>query len=157
MKQRFNIYAAAGDGLQALLAVEKYIAGSGLEHALLHLIKTRVSQINGCAYCLHMHTSDARAGGESEARLYLLSAWRESALYSPRERAALAWAEALTNITDGHASDAVYEEVRAQFSENELADLSIAIVMINSWNRLAIGARSVHPNDRKKTDIRRRA
>jgi AhpD family alkylhydroperoxidase len=150
MKQRINAYATSGEGIQSLLAVEKYVFASGLEHSLLHLVKTRVSQMNGCAYCLHMHTKDARDAGELEVRLYLLNAWRESALYTLRERAALAWAEALTNITDGHAEDAVYEEARAQFSEKELADLSIAIAMINGWNRLAIGARSVHPNDRAR-------
>lgn len=148
MKQRINAYALAPEGLNALVAVEAYLSSCGLEHGLLHLIKTRVSQINGCAYCLHMHTKDARDGGESETRLYLLDAWHESALYSPRERAALGWAEALTNIRVGHAPDAVYEEARSQFSEKELADLSIAIAMINCWNRLAIGSRTVHPNDR---------
>ncbi len=148
MKTRLNPYALAGDGIQALLAVEKYVHGSGLEAPLLHLIKMRASQMNGCAYCLHMHSKDARAGGESEARLYLLDAWRESVMYTPRERAALAWTEALTDITAGQASDAVYEEVRAEFSEKEIADLTIAILMINGWNRLAIGCRSRHPEDK---------
>jgi len=148
MKQRINTYTASPDGLKALLGVEAYLAGCGLEHGLLHLIKLRASQINGCAYCLHMHSEDARKGGETEARLYLLNAWQESALYSPRERAALGWTEALTDIRDGHAPDAVYDEARSQFSEKELADLSIAIAMINGWNRLAIGARGAHPNDR---------
>jgi AhpD family alkylhydroperoxidase len=108
----------------------------------------RVSQINGCAYCLHMHSQDARKGGETDVRLYLLDAWEESALYTPRERAALAWAEALTNIREGHAPDDVYETARSQFSEKELSDLSIAIAMINGWNRLAVGTRQVHPSDR---------
>jgi AhpD family alkylhydroperoxidase len=148
MKQRINAYAVAPDGLKALLGVEEYVARSGLEHNLLHLVKMRVSQINGCAYCLHMHSSDARKGGETEARLYLLDAWEESALYTPRERAALAWAEALTNIKEGHVPDAVYELARSQFSEKELADLSIAIAMINAWNRLAVSSRQVHPHDR---------
>ena len=148
MKTRLNPYALAGEGIQGLLAVEKYVHGCGLEAPLLHLIKMRASQMNGCAYCLHMHSKDARAGGESEARLYLLDAWRESVMYTPRERAALAWTEALTDITAGHASDAVYEEVRAAFSEKEVADLTIAIMMINGWNRLAIGCRSRHPDDR---------
>ncbi len=150
MKPRINPYTAAPDGIAALLAVENYLAKAGLEASLLHLIKTRVSQMNGCAYCLHMHTKEAREGGDSEARLYLLDAWRESALYSPRERAALGWAEALTAVAVSHAPDAVYEEARSQFSEKELADLSIAIAMINGWNRLAIGARSVHPADRAR-------
>jgi AhpD family alkylhydroperoxidase len=148
MKTRMNAYAAAGEGIQALLGVEKYVHGCGLEIGLIHLIKTRVSQMNGCAYCLHMHTGEARRDGESEARLYLLSAWRESAMYSPRERAALAWAEALTDITNGHVPDAVFEEARSQFSEKELADLTIAVMMINGWNRLAVASRSAHPNDR---------
>ena len=148
MKQRINAYATAPEGVKALVAVETYLAGCGLEHSLLHLIKMRASQINGCANCLHMHSSDARAAGESEVRLYLLDAWEESALYSPRERAALAWTKALTNIRDGHAPDAVFEHARSQFSEKELTDLSIAIAMINTWNRLAIGARVAHPHDR---------
>jgi AhpD family alkylhydroperoxidase len=148
MKTRMNPYAVAGEGIAALQGVEKYVSESGLEHGLLHLIKTRVSQMNGCAFCLHMHTKDARVGGESEKRLHLLPAWRESTMYTPRERAALAWAEGLTDIANGHASDDLYEEARAQFSEKELADLSIAIAMINSWNRLAIGMRSRHPDDK---------
>jgi len=148
MKQRINAHALAGGGIAALLGVEKYVSESGLEHSLLHLIKTRASQMNGCAYCLHMHTSDARAGGESEARLYLLAAWRESNMYTARERAALAWTEAVTAIADGHVSDAVYDEARAQFSEKELADLTIAVAMINAWNRLAVAARSRHPHDK---------
>jgi len=148
MKHRINAYAVAQEGLNALIGVETYLSKCGLEHGLLHLIKMRVSQINGCAYCLHMHSQDARKGGEAEARLYLLDAWEESALYSPRERAALAWAEALTNIREGHAPDDVYELARSEFSEKELADLSIAIAMINGWNRLAIGTRQVHPSDK---------
>ncbi len=142
MKTRLNPYALVGEGIQALLAVEKYLHGSGIEHSLLHLIKMRASQMNGCAYCLHMHSKDARAGGESEQRLYLLDAWRESVMYTPRERAALAWTEALTDITNGHADDAVYEEVRGSFSEKEVADLTVAIMMINGWNRLTVQASS---------------
>ena len=148
MQPRFNPYAAAPDGLAALLGVEKYLKDCGLEASLVHLVKTRVSQINGCAYCLHMHTREARADGEREARLYLLNAWRESAMFTARERAALAWAEALTTIAVSHAGDEVYEAARAVFSEKELSDLTIAIAMINGWNRIAIGARSVHPGDR---------
>lgn len=154
MKPRINPYTAAPEGIAALIGVENYLQKCGLEAALLHLVKTRVSQMNGCAYCLHMHTKDAREGGESEARLYLLDAWHESALYSPRERAALAWAEALTDIAASRAPDSVYEAARGQFSEKELADLSIAVAMINGWNRLAIGARSVHPGDRAECDQR---
>ena len=128
--------------LRALLGLGVH-ANTGLEPALLELVKMRASQINGCAYCLHMHSRDARALGESEERLYLLDAWRESPLYSDRERAALAWTEALTRIADTHAPDADYEAARAQFSEKELIDLSMAIVAINGWNRFAIAFRAV--------------
>jgi AhpD family alkylhydroperoxidase len=145
--QRLNPFTATPTGLAALTNVEKYLESSGLDHKLMLLVKTRVSQINGCAYCLHMHTADARNLGESEKRLYLLDAWHESNLYSQRERAALAWAESLTNIAATRAPDDVYEEARSQFSEKELADLSIVIAMINAWNRLAIGTRSSHPSD----------
>jgi len=150
MRQRLNPTAVAPEGYAALAGVETYVEKSGLDHKLVLLVKIRVSQINGCAYCLHMHTLDARKLGESEARIYLLDAWHESELYSDRERAALAWAESLTNISTTHAPDDVYEQVRRQFSEKEVADLSIAIAMINAWNRLAISSRSVHPADLKK-------
>jgi len=140
----------APEGVAALIGVETYLQKSGLDHRLDLLIKVRVSQINGCGYCLHMHTQDARKAGETEARLYLLDAWYESNLFSPRERAALAWAESLTRIAKTHAPDDVYEGARKYFSEKELADLSIAIAMINAWNRLAIGARTVHPADLPK-------
>jgi AhpD family alkylhydroperoxidase len=150
MHQRLNPYAVAPEGVKALLGVENYLQACGLDHKLIALVHTRVSQINGCAYCLHMHTEEARKLGESDMRLHLLDAWHESHLYSPRERAALAWAEALTNIAATHAPDDVYEEARAQFSEKELADLSIVIAMINAWNRLAIGVRSLHPADLPK-------
>jgi len=145
-----NALALAPDGLAALSGVERYLQRSGLARRLVVLVQTRVSQINGCAYCLHMHTEEARKLGESDMRLYLLDAWHESSLYSPRERAALAWAETLTNIASTHAPDDVYEEARSQFSEKELIDLSIAIAMINAWNRLCIGARVVHPSDLAK-------
>ncbi len=150
MSQRLNPYTVSPDGVAALVGVEKYLQTCGLDHRLIALVNARVSQINGCAYCLHLHTEEARQLGESEARLYLLDAWHESELYSARERAALAWAESLTNIAATHAPDAVYDQARRQFSEKELADLSIAIAMINGWNRLAIGARSVHPADHAK-------
>jgi AhpD family alkylhydroperoxidase len=150
MTQRLNPYTVVPDGVAALVGVENYLQKCGLDHKLIALVKTRVSQINGCAYCLHMHTEEARKLGESEVRLHLLDAWHESSLYSARERAALAWAESLTNIAATHAPDQVYEEVRRQFSEKEVADLSIAIAMINAWNRLAIGVRSVHPADLAK-------
>ena len=147
MTQRLNPYTVAPDGWATLIGVENYLKTSGLDPKLVALVKTRVSQINGCAYCLHLHTEEARKLGETEMRLYLLDAWHESELYSARERAALAWAESLTNIASTHAPDPIYEEARRQFSEKELANLSIVIAMINTWNRLAIGARSVHPAD----------
>jgi AhpD family alkylhydroperoxidase len=148
MEPRYTPFGAADRAYKAMLAIETYLKESGLEPRLMELVKVRVSQINGCATCLHMHTQDARKAGETETRLYLLEAWRESLLYTPRERAALAWAESLTWISDTHAPDDVFAEVRAQFTEKELADLSIAIAMINSWNRVLIAARSVHPADR---------
>jgi len=138
MTQRLNYQKAAPDGLKAMLGLETYARNSGLEHSLLELVKTRVSQINGCAYCLDMHTKDARAAGETEQRLYVLPAWREVSFYTPRERAALGWAEAVTRLTNQEVPDAVYEEARQQFSEKGLVDLTLAIIAINGWNRLSI-------------------
>ncbi len=145
MTPRMNLNHAAPDALKAVRALNAYVEGCGLERRLLELVKTRASQINGCAYCLHMHTRDARAAGETEERLHVLAAWRESPLFGKRERAALAWTEALTLVATSHAPDAVFEEVRAEFSEKELGDLTVAIGVINVWNRIAIGFRSVHP------------
>jgi AhpD family alkylhydroperoxidase len=145
-----NYYQAAPDALKPMLDMEAYIKNCGLEHKLIELVKTRASQINGCAYCLHMHTKDARAAGESEARLYLLSAWEESQLYTPRERAALQWTEALTLVSETHAPDDAYEAVKAQFKPKELVDLTLLISTINAWNRIAIGFRAVHPEDNKQ-------
>lgn len=142
MKQRIDYRTAAPGAFAAMLGLEQYTRQSGLEHSLLELVKTRVSQINGCAYCLDMHTKDARAAGETEQRLYLLSAWRETRFFSPRERAALAWAEAVTQLGGHGVPDAVYDEARAQFDEKALVDLTLAIVAINGWNRLAIPFRS---------------
>jgi AhpD family alkylhydroperoxidase len=150
MTQRMNPITLVPEGYAALAGVEKYLANCGLDQKLLALVKTRVSQINGCTYCLHMHTEEARKLGESDMRLLVLDGWRESTLYSPRERAAIAWAESLTHIAETHAPDDVYDAAHKQFSEKELADLSIAIAMINAWNRLSIGARVVHPAERKK-------
>lgn len=150
MVQRMNVFALAPEGFAALLAVEKYVEASELTPLLIALVKIRVSQMNGCAYCLHMHTEEARKLGKTEKRIYLLDAWHESSLYSSRERAALAWAESLTEIAATHAPDRVYEEARGQFSEKELADLSIAIAVINAWNRLCIGVRAAHPSDAVK-------
>jgi AhpD family alkylhydroperoxidase len=143
MKPRMNYYQAAPDTLKALMALETQIQGSGLERSLIELVKTRASQINGCAYCINAHTQDARKNGETEARLYLLNAWRESPGYSDRERAALAWTEAVTLISETHAPDDVYEAVRAQFSEAETVNLTMLIATINAWNRIAISFRAV--------------
>jgi len=145
MKPRMNYYQAAPETLKALVAVEVQIKASGLEQSLIELVKTRASQINGCAYCIAVHTEDARKRGETEQRLYLLNAWRESPLYSDRERAALAWTEAVTLIAETHAPDDVYEQVRAQFSEEETVNLTMLIGTINAWNRIAISFRAVHP------------
>ena len=133
-------------GYHAMLGLEKYLHESGLEESLLLLIKQRASQINGCAYCIDMHWKDAKAGGETDQRLYMLDAWHETDFYSARERAALAWTEAVTKISDGHAPDELFEEVRKQFSEKELTDLTLAIATINSWNRLSIALRAVPGN-----------
>ncbi|UFX46696.1 carboxymuconolactone decarboxylase family protein [Bradyrhizobium sp. 41S5] len=145
MKPRMNFYQAAPETIKALVAVESQITASGLEQSLIELVKTRASQINGCAYCINMHTEDARKHGETEQRLYLLNAWRESPLYSERERAALAWTEALTLVAETHAPDADYEAVRAQFTDGELVNLTTLIGAINAWNRIAIAFRAVHP------------
>ena len=145
MKPRLNFFKAAPDTIKALVAVEDQIKASGLDQSLIELVKTRASQINGCAYCIDMHTADARKHGETEQRLYLLSAWRESPLYTDRERAALAWTEALTLISETHAPDDVYEAMRAQFSEAEAVNLTMLIGAINAWNRVAISFRAIHP------------
>ena len=141
MKPRINLMVAP-EAYRAMSSLEGYLKKSGLDHNLLHMIKLRASQMNGCAYCIDMHWKDARAGGESEQRLYGLGAWQESPYYSDRERAALAWTEAVTNLQDGHVSDAVYDQVRSHFSEKELADLTWAIATINAWNRVAIAGRA---------------
>jgi AhpD family alkylhydroperoxidase len=142
MEARLNYTGLAPEPIRALYAIGKHLAASGLEFSLQELVKTRASQINGCAFCLDMHTQDARAHGETEQRLYALSAWRETPFYTDRERAALAWTEAVTRIADGVPDD-VYEEARRHFTEKELTDLTWAVVAINSWNRLAIAFRVV--------------
>jgi AhpD family alkylhydroperoxidase len=142
MAARIDAAKVAPGVYRAMLGLEKYLHDCGLETELLDLVKMRASQINGCAFCLDMHSKDARAAGETEQRLYVLSGWREAPFYSERERAALAWTEALTLIADGHAPDDIYQQVRRQFSDKELVDLSLAIVAINGWNRLAIGLRA---------------
>jgi AhpD family alkylhydroperoxidase len=143
MQPRIDYRKYAQEPLQQLLAIEKYIAERGLEPKLIHLIKMRASQINGCAYCLDMHSIDARAAGESEQRLYTLDAWRETPFFSERERAALAWTEAVTLISQTHAPDDVYAEMQKHFSEKEIVDLTLVAAMINLWNRVAITTRAV--------------
>jgi AhpD family alkylhydroperoxidase len=142
MSERIDYSKVSPAALRAMFGLEKYVHGCGLEAPLLELVKMRASQINGCAYCLDMHSKDARAAGETEQRLYLLSAWREAPFYTERERAALAWTEALTLVSEDHVPDEVYEQASAHFSEKELVDLSLAVVAINGWNRLAVGFRS---------------
>ena len=135
-------YAAASPkAIEAMLSLEMHCRASGLEHSLLELVKTRASQINGCAFCLDMHTKDARAAGETEQRLYGLSAWREAPYYTERERAALAWTEAVTLVTEGQVRDDVFELAHRHFNDRELTDLTLAIVAINGWNRFAIAFR----------------
>lgn len=143
MKQRLNYAKIAPDALKAMLELETYVATSGLERSLYELVKTRASQINGCAYCLDMHTKDARKAGETEQRLYALNAWRETPFYTDRERAGLEWTESLTLISENDVPDALYEAVRKHFSEEELVALTMAIVAINAWNRLAISFKTV--------------
>ena len=140
--KRLDWLKAAPPVAQALFGLQKAVNESGLEPALLELVKMRASQLNGCAYCIDMHTKDARAAGETEQRLYLLDAWREAPFYTDRERAALAWTEVVTLISQSHASDEDYAAARTQFSEQELVDLTMAIIAINGWNRLAISFRA---------------
>lgn len=142
MKQRLNLMSNAQGALQAMFGLSNYLAKSPLEKNLLLLIDFRVSQINGCAYCLDMHSKDLRAGGETEQRLYCLEAWTDSPFYTERERAALAWAESVTLVGETHVSDEVFETARKEFSEPELIDLTIAVVAINGWNRLNIAFRT---------------
>ena len=145
MNARLNAWAVEPELMKVILTMSEKIAASGLEHSLLELVKIRTSQLNGCAFCLHMHTRDARAHGETEERIYLLSAWRESPLFTDRERAAMAWTEALTLVSQTHAPDADYEAVRAHFSEQETVKLTLAINIMNVWNRIAVGFRTIHP------------
>jgi AhpD family alkylhydroperoxidase len=145
MQPRLNPYQAVPEAMKALTELEKYVRNSGIEPTLIELVKTRASQINGCAYCIYMHTRDARARGETEERLYLLDAWHEASLYTERERAALAWTEAVTLVSQTHVPDGVYEEARRQFSEEELVKLTLLVATINAWNRMAISFRSMPP------------
>lgn len=143
MKERLDYGAIAPGAMKAMYGLQHYVDACGLEPLLLELIKVRASQINGCAYCIDMHTKDARALGESEMRLYGLNAWRESPFYSDRERAALAWTESVTLVSETHVPDDVFEEARQHFSEKELVDLTTAVIVINAWNRFAIPFRDV--------------
>jgi len=151
MEQPIAFATIAPEGLQAMYGLERYIRGSGLEKSLLELVKTRVSQINRCAYCIDMHTKDARAAGEYEQRLYALPAWRDTPFYTERERAALLWAETLTDLGRCGVSDKLYEKTRCSFDDKELVDLTLAIITINGWNRLAVSFRappgSYQPDD----------
>ena len=149
MKTRMNYFAKAPELLKAVSALEKAVQDSGFDRKLLHLVKLRASQINGCAYCVDMHVKEARHDGETEQRIHLISAWRESPLYSERERAALEWTEALTLLPQSRANDEFYEPLKAHFSDVEIVQLTVLIGAINVWNRLAVGFRSQHPIDRQ--------
>ena len=146
MQARLNPREAAPEAMKAMSNLHGYISRCGLDHQLLELVKLRASQMNGCAWCMDMHTKELRAGGEAEQRLYLLSAWRECPFYSERERAALAWTEALTSLTDGNVSDDIFALARTQFSEEELVKLTLAIVAINGANRINVAFRTVPGN-----------
>ena len=156
MGPRIEYNTIAPGASQVMRALETYVKQCGLEPPLLELVRVRASQINGCAYCIDMHTKDARAAGETEQRLYELNAWRETPFYSERERAALAWTEAITLVADGHVPDDVYELARQHFTDRELVDLTMAVVAIDGWNRLAISFRTVpgayQPRGKGKTD-----
>jgi AhpD family alkylhydroperoxidase len=143
MKPRIDHKKVSPSAIKAMLGLERYLHQSGLDARLLDLVRMRVSQLNGCAYCLDMHAKDLRAAGETEQRLYALDAWKETPFYSEKERAALAWAEAVTLISDGHVPDGVFESARGQFNEQELVDLTLAVVAINGWNRLNIAFRTI--------------
>jgi AhpD family alkylhydroperoxidase len=154
MTPRLNPMTVAPKLMQAMLELEGKVSGSGLEKSLMGLVKVRASQINGCAFCIHMHSKDAREHGESEERLYLLNAWREAPCFSERERAALAWTEALTSLPETHAPDADYDAMKAQFGEEEQVKLTLLIATINSWNRIVVGFRTVpavggHPHGQR--------
>lgn len=143
MKARLNYSEVAPNAIKGMLELEKYVHGSGLERPLYELVKTRASQINGCAYCIDMHTKDARKAGETEQRLYALNAWRETPFYTERERAALEWTEALTLISENDVPESLYKATREYFNEAEIVALTMAIIAINGWNRLAISFRTV--------------
>jgi AhpD family alkylhydroperoxidase len=142
VQPRFEYRKFSPEPVQAMMALEKYIASCGLDHKFIHLLKLRASQINGCAFCIDMHSIDARAEGETEQRLYALNAWRETNFFTDRERAGLAWIEAVTLVSTSHVPDEVYDEARRHFSEKEIFDLTFIASTINAWNRIAISART---------------
>ncbi|KJH86899.1 alkylhydroperoxidase [Pseudomonas fluorescens] len=143
MQPRIDFYAASPDAYKAMLALENAVSKLGLEKSLIELVKLRASQINGCAFCIDMHTADARKDGETERRLYAVTAWRETPFFTGRERAALAWTEALTRLSETYAPDADYELLNEHFTPKEMVDLTVAINAINGWNRLAVGFRKM--------------
>lgn len=145
MKSRLDYYSKVPELMKAQLALNKAVEESGLERSLLHLVKLRASQINGCSYCVDMHAHEARADGESEQRLYLVAAWKESPLFSERERAAFAWAEAVTQVSYGGVPEELYARAREQFSEEDLVKLTMAVAVINTWNRLSVAFHAIHP------------
>ena len=145
MSGRFDYETVAPAANEAMRGIERYVRASGLERSLIELVKIRASQLNGCAFCLDMHTKDARAAGESEQRIYVLSAWRDAPFYSERERAALAWTEALTRLAPDGVPNELYERARKVFNEVELVNLTMAVVAINGWNRLSVAFRSPEP------------
>ena len=156
MAPRIDFTRLSPGGYKAMLGLEHYLSNSTVDEKLLHLVKLRVSQINGCAFCLDMHWKDLKVEGETDQRMYSLDAWRETSYYTDRERAALAWAEAVTNISDGHAPDELFEEARQYFSEQELADLTLAVTAINGWNRISI-AFQVVPATYQPPQLKKRA
>jgi AhpD family alkylhydroperoxidase len=156
MQARLDPQKSAPAAMQAMSAMHAYVRGCGLDHQLLELVKLRASQMTGCAWCIDMHCKELRAAGETDQRIDLLSAWRECVLYTPRERAALAWTEALTDLADGHVPDEVFEIARAQFSEEELVKLTIAIVAINGANRINVAFRKIAGSYQVAADKRAR-
>lgn len=152
MKPRMNAFAVAPDAMKLTLEYGQKLLELGLEKSLQELVKIRASQLNGCAFCIHMHALDARAHGETEERIYLLDGWRESPLYTERERAALAWTETLTQVSQTHAPDADYAALKPHFTEQEIVHLTLLIGMINTWNRISVGFRSIHPVTAPRTE-----
>ena len=146
MNPRLDYYSASPKAMKAMIAMEALTSSLSIEPALLHLVKIRASQLNGCAFCTDMHSVDARRTGESDRRLYAIAVWRDSDFFNPRERAALAWAEAVTLLAESHVPDDVYQQAREQFNEGELVDLTVAVTTINSRNRLAVSFRQT-PSD----------